>query len=557
MNQRFQIFLLLLLFSFAPIFVGQTAHAQIPGTGAGKTDVSAAAEEPADELGRSTPRGTIKGFLKAVVEENYVDAAQFLDLGALSRTEKTRAATYAQNLQRILDKQGWINPDGNLSDHAEGKKDDGLEPNFDEVGTLRASSGNTPILVERITGPNNQQIWLISPDLVEKIPEMSRGLEDTYADKLMIGQLDSFKIYGTGIGHWILMLGLYVVAYMISGFLVRAIIRLVRRFFRHRNAAKTPSEKHLIDEFETPLRLYAMVWIASLSAAFMGVSLIVRHSFMPISTVIAWIAIGLFFWRLADLAVSLFERRMAAKERYSLTSALAFARRGLKFISVIIIVILVLSSFGVDVTAGLAALGIGGIALALGAQKTLENFIGSLSIIADQPFHVGDFCKIGEVSGTVEDIGMRSTRLRTNDRTLVTIPNGDLSSQRIENFARRTRFLINKSFVLRYDSTTPQIRKFMALCNDIFKTQDKIVKEGTMVRFLGFVDNGHQIQFWANVNTGDYNEYVAVQADIFLQVIDAAWACGLYFAIPSQTFLPAKDQTGGVPPEAGYRATQT
>src|SRR5690606_19602519 len=103
--------------------------------------------------------------------------------------------------------------------------------------------------------------------------------------------------------------------------------------------------------------------------------------------------------------------------------------------------IAILGTLGFDVKTGLAALGIGGIALALGAQKTIENFVGSVTLITDQPVRVGDFCKVGAVSGTVEQIGMRSTRIRTGERSTVTIPNGQFSSDMIENFATRERHL--------------------------------------------------------------------------------------------------------------------
>lgn len=543
----------LLLSFFLLSIISASAHATALAPAKSEEPAAAASAETvvADPLERETPRGAMKGFMTSVAEENYDEASQYMDMSGLSRSQQARGSVMAQNLQRLLDRQGWVTPEGNLSAEPEGDKEDGLEPDTDSAGQLRSKAGDVPIILHRITDENGAKIWKFSADFVEQIPTLASNLEAAPIDTLMVGSLGTFKIHGAPIGHWIGMLGLYVFAYLISGFIVRGFIRVTRRIFRRKvrdNA--TPSERHLIDEFETPLRLYAMVWIAGLSGVFLGLSVIVRHFFMPIAIMIAWAAIGMFLWRLVDLLVSVTERRMASRGRYNMTSMLAFARRAAKFVFVVLVIILILSSWGVDVTAGLAALGIGGIALALGAQKTLENFIGSLSIVADQPFHVGDFCKIGDVSGTVEDIGMRSTRLRTNDRTLVTIPNGDLSTQRIENFARRSRFLINKTFTLRYDSKSAQIKKFIADCTEIFNTHDKVVKEGTMVRFLGHSLNGYDVQLWANVETGDFNDFLATQADICLKIIDAAWDNGLYFAIPSQTFLPARDQTGGLTIEA-------
>lgn len=520
------------------------AQAQIPTGGEKAADKSADSETPRDLLGRDTPRGLLKGFLNAVATEDYEEAARYLDLSGLSRAEQSKGPLLAQDLQKLLDRQGWMQPDGALSVEPEGHTNDGLAPDLDNIASLRTADGSLPIHAQRVTGADKIPVWLVSSAFVKQIPALTENLGTALIDRIMIGDLDTFKIRGAPVGHWLAMIALYGLAYMLSGFIVRAFIRIVRKIFHGRHKHNTPSEKHLIDAFETPLRLSTMILLASLAAVFVGVSVIVRHVFMPVSIVIGFIALGIFLWRLSDLCVSLFERRMAARERYGMSSMLAFARRGAKLFFSVLIVILILDAFGVDVTAGLAALGIGGLALALGAQKTLENFIGSLSIIADHPFHVGDFCKIGETSGTIEDIGMRSTRLRTNDRTLVTIPNGELSSQRIENFARRTRFLLNRKFVLRYDAKSGQIRDFMARCNAIIAAQEKIIQEGTTVRLLGFSETGYMIELFCNVQTHDFNQFLIVQAEVTLQIIDAASEAGVYFAIPSQTFVPAIDQIG-------------
>ncbi len=523
-------------------FLGQSAQAQLLPT---KAAPSAPAEEqkPKDPLGRETPQGTVKGFLQAVADENYEQAAQYLDLSALARADRVKGAEFARNLQILLDRQGWLTPDNKLSDKPEGVIDDHLDENVDNIGTLRGQKRTVEINLTHIDDKKGNAPWLFASDFVEQIPELSKNLSATLIDRFMLGKLDYLKFHGAPVTHWAVMVALYGLAYMVSGFFVRGFIRIIRRVFRNKNA-NAPSEHHLIDAFQTPLRLYAMLWIAGLLALFIGVSFIVRQTFMPISMAIGWIAAGLFFWRLVNVVADHIEGRMKARERYNMSSMLAFSRRAAKFFFVVLIGILVLDSFGVDITAALAALGIGGIALALGAQKTLENFIGSLSIIVDQPIHVGDGCKIGDTVGVVEDIGMRSTRIRTNDKTLVTIPNGDLSVQRIENYAKRASFLINRQMILRYDSTSSQIRAFIEKVTDILKAHDKIEKENEMVRLLGFTDNGYAVQIWCYVKTKDGIEFLRTQADITYAIIDAAKETGIYFAIPSQTFLPAKDQTG-------------
>src|SRR5690606_22365912 len=121
-------------------------------------------------------------------------------------------------------------------------------------------------------------------------------------------------------------------------------------------------------------------------------------------------------------------------------SAVSFLKRAFKALLALLFVASLLRAFGVNVTAGLAALGVGGLAIALGAQKLFENLIGSLTLRADRPVRIGDVCRFGSTLGTVEEIGSRSTRMRTLDRTVLTVPNGEFSTLHIENYSQRDRF---------------------------------------------------------------------------------------------------------------------
>ena len=513
-----------------------------------------AAEQPApgaesvakDSLGRETPQGSFKGFLKAVAAENYEEAAQYLDLSALPRAERQKGADIARNFQTLLDRQALLAPESKISAEPEGHTEDDLDENVDHIGTLRGKNRSLDINLARVANEKGDPVWLFEAGLVREIPVLTRNLVSTPVDRLMTGKLSRLKFQGAPVSHWLVMLGLYLGAYLVSSILVRGLLHAARRLSRLKyNDEAAPPKHRFINAFQMPLSLFAMVWLTALLSILLGVSVIVRQVFAPFSLALGWVAIGLLLWRAVNVVAATLESRMRARDRYNMSSILAFSRRTAKFFFAVLILILILDSFGVNITAALAALGIGGIALALGAQKTLENFIGSLAIIIDQPIHIGDGCKIGDTVGVVEDIGMRSTRIRTNDKTVVTIPNGDLSVQRIENYARRTSFLINRQMILRYDSTSAQIRDFIDRATAILKAHDKIESAANMVRLLGFVDNGYAVQIWCYVRTGNGDEYLQTQADITYSIIDAAKEAGVYFAIPSQTFLPAKDQTGG------------
>ncbi len=507
-------------------------------------------EAPADALGRVTPRGTLNGFLEAVGEKDYAEAARYLDLSGLPRGQQGRGPELARSLERLLDNRGWTLAIGAVSDDPEGDLGDDFPEDTDAIAYVRASGGNIPVTVRHVRDPGGDPIWLISRDFAMRIPALTQDLRPTPIDRIMTGALDELRIFGAGIGHWLAMLLLYFIFFLLAGLAIRGLIRFVRWLFRL-GSPGAEDERLFIDKLETPLRVFLMVWLAGAAAFFLGISVIVRQAFMPIGATIGWIAAGVFFWHLSDVIVSRLEQRMAGQERFDMTSILGFARRMLKVLFIALIIILVLDSYGVNVTAGLAALGIGGIALALGAQKTLENFIGSLSIIADRPLHIGDFCRIGEVSGVVVDIGMRSTRLRTNEQTLVTIPNGVLSTQMIENFARRERFLLNRRLILRYDATADQIRDFVKRLDDLLASTDSIVQEPMNVRLLGFTEAGYAVEIWAFVDTEEFHRFLQVQAELTYGVMEAAQAAGVYFAVPAQTLIPARAEAGREGPAEG------
>ena len=195
----------------------------------------------------------------------------------------------------------------------------------------------------------------------------------------------------------------------------------------------------------------------------------------------------------------------------------------------------VLDTLGVDVTTGIAALGIGGIALALGAQKAGENLIGSLNVIADRPVQVGDFCRAGDIVGTVEDIGMRSTRIRTNERTLVTIPNGDFSSREIENFAKRDRFLFNPTIGVEYGISAGQLRRAVEIIEQILRDHHLIEKDGLRARFAHFGESSLDIEIWSYIMVADYAESRLIRQELLLAIFERLKAAGLAIAYPTRT----------------------
>jgi MscS family membrane protein len=207
---------------------------------------------------------------------------------------------------------------------------------------------------------------------------------------------------------------------------------------------------------------------------------------------------------------------------------------------------------GVPVYGIIAGLGVGGLAIALAAQPTVENLIGSLSLFGDRPIRVGDFCRYGDDLGLVEAIGIRSTRIRGIDRTLTTIPNAALSKMPIVNYAERDRMLIKAVIGLRYETSAEQMRYVLARLREMLLRHPRIHPEPARVRFIGFGDSSQNVEIFAYAMTPDWNEFLGIQEDVLLRVVEIIQQSGSGFAFPSQIHYFARD--GGLDVDRTQRA---
>lgn len=500
-----------------------------------------ATQWPIDSLGRRTPRGTVEGFIKAVGQENYTLAGEYLNLNGPAPTHRKQSgAALAQTLQRLLDQQGNIIPNGLISNDTTGLTTDDFGPNLDLVGTIKANGETIDVLVEKTKGPNGGPIWLFSSETVQRLPALNGQTNGFTINQWLPRLLKQNKWNGVPIGHWLAMVVLMVLAYLLCWGLTAIGFRLLRLVWAK---AREEHPQEVIRAFLIPIRISLAVLLFITVSQQIGISIIVRQRFSEVTAVVGLIALLLLLWQLVDVFSQLTKRRLIHSGQSGGISVVLFLRRGIKLLLIAFGVIAVLNVFGWNVTSGLAALGIGGIALALGAQKTIENFVGSLTIITDQPIRVGDFCKVDGMAGTVEQIGIRSTRIRTPNRTLVVIPNGKLAALTIENFAFRDRILFNPVLGLRYETTPEQIRYLLAEIRSIFANNPSVNPDPARVRFVGWRESSVDIELYAYIDVRDYNQYLEIQETLTLQIMDAVAASGTSFAFPSQTLYMNRDRT--------------
>jgi MscS family membrane protein len=196
---------------------------------------------------------------------------------------------------------------------------------------------------------------------------------------------------------------------------------------------------------------------------------------------------------------------------------------------------------GIPVYGIIAGLGVGGLAIALAAQPTIENLIGSLNLFVDKPIRVGDFCKFGDGVGTVESIGIRSTRIRGLDRTITTIPNGALSKMSLVNYTIRDRLLIRIIVGVRCDTSAEQLRFVVAKLREMLLGHPRIFSDSARARLIGLGSSSRDIEVVAYVMTRDWSEFLAIQEDVLLRIIDIVQQSGTAFALPSQTLYLSRD----------------
>jgi MscS family membrane protein len=282
-----------------------------------------------------------------------------------------------------------------------------------------------------------------------------------------------------------------------------------------------------------PLRFLIMVLMFRATFDMVAPSLTARAVFEARTFLIIavyWILLGvvdMIMYRLAD--------RMRRNGQLDAAVLLKPAATGIKLIVMLIAVMTWMGNLGYEVTTILAGLGVGGIAVALAAQKSLENLIGSITIYASQPVHVGDFCKFGTTLGTVEEIGLRSTQLRTLSRTVVHIPNAMFASGEIENLTQRDKILYRTRLRLSYEDTPEQVKQVLAKIRELIERHEFIDEADSRVRFLEFGEYSQELELYAYIKTKIFSEYLEHREDINLKINDIVESVGVKLVIPART----------------------
>jgi len=430
-----------------------------------------------------------------------------------------------------------------VSDRPEGSLANPLAPNTDIVGTITTDSGMLDIVVERVNRGTLGPVWLFSRETLAAVPGVYDEVDLTSIDRFIPEFLAKPRILGVRLAAWLALGLLLPVSYRVTGLLGRLILPLLLGRRRHRPAAAPPA-------VPGPVRLLAFALLVQWLLDVIAIPLLERQFWSGIVMILVIVAVAWTLLLLNEAVERSFHHRLHRGGRDEITAMLRLVRRLADALVLAAAGFVMLHYLGVDPTAAMAGLGIGGIAVALAAQKTLENVVGGVSIIVDHAVRVGDFLKLGDTLGTVDSIALRSTRIRTLDRTILSVPNGQIANVNIETLSVRDKFWFHHFVGLRYETTSSQMRTIVDGLRTHLDGHSLVDHSETIrARFVRFGPFSLDVEVFAYLLARDWDTFLETQQQLLLDVMAIVEEAGARLALPSQTLhlADARDGAAAVP----------
>ncbi len=481
----------------------------------------------ADPLRRLNPRSAVTAFLETCHQDDYETAAQYLDLSRIPvRQRETEGPELAKDLESLLNSAARFDV-LKLSQDQQGNLSDDPDPNIEHVTLIGVSELHFSIELEKKQQAKGPDIWIFSAETVRDIPAMMPALSET-ASKIQ-SHLPRFLVqnllWETPLWKWAALLLVALLLFILFRLLVGIFNKTVRRLPLARTGGLAWIQAivdPLLVLFSVALFRFieAMIGPAALSRLYIG-----RFLLLVVVASFAWGLINLLDYLIVHLDAALNHR-----QRVVSSSVMFLGRRVLKTSVVVFAMILIFDNWGFNMTTIIAGLGVGGIAVALAAQQTIANVFGGVSVIGDAPVMLGDFGNFAGVTGTVEQIGLRSARIRTLNRTIVSIPNSAFAGANLENYALRDKILFNPTFQIKRTTPKELIRRLLNETQSMLKSNQHLEVGPAPVRISGYSAASYTIEIFAYVRTPDIDEYYKHQAELYLAIDEVVTTAGVELA---------------------------
>jgi len=521
----------LLVLSFAAClpFSAQISLSQISQPAA----AAPAPSKPSDPLGRETPSGTVYGFLHAADSGNYSIAAQYLQLSPARR--QTEGDALAMKLDFVMNHAFA----GNLapSRDPEGTPQEGVPLDRQKLGTMSSGDVEDDLDVVRVTDPHAGKIWLITSDTLVKVPELYDQVQARRVETRLPPWMVKNQFAGMSLWQWFALLLLIPVA-AAAGWLLLVVLQIPMRLWARR---KGHIDLVRWSSVSAPAWLFGGALVHRVFAVYLGLPLLPRHYYNQLVAVVVIIGAFWLLWRIIHWFLQRVRNRALARGHSGTGSLMLLGERIIKAVVVIMALFLILGALGFNMSTALAGVGIGTLAVGFGAQKTIENLFGGVSVLGDEVMRVGDVCKFGDRTGTVEDIGLRSTRIRTEERTLVAIPNGIVATINVENLSSRDKILFKTVLGLHLDTSPDHLRYVLSEIRGVLSGNKKVESNTIRVRLMELTPASLNVELMCYILTRDFNEFAEIREELLLQIMKFVEDSGTSLAQPSQTLYLSSD----------------
>ncbi len=478
------------------------------------------------------------GFLNAAHKSDWQTAEQYIE-----PTRGEDPTELANELSVVLD-QGLPANLNQLSDQPDGDLADNLPPNKELAGIIATNGGPLRVVLERVRR-GNQLLWLFPPETMTEIPAVYDEFSSSWIVDLVPHPLLRRGSLGIPLWQWLVLLIGVGLSLAVAASMRRISGPVLRRMFR---SLAEPEDQLLLDRLTGPLRGLVALLLFAATISLLHLPWFARQLWYYLGGGLGILFAGWLAARAISVSGRLYSRRLQQRGQASATAVIRLCERTLIVITfgVVTVQLLRLAHLVKDVSTLVAGVGVGGIAIAFAAQKTLENLFGGISIIFDRTIRVGDACRIGDQTGTVEDIGLRSTSLRTDARTVLTVPNGQLSAMTVENFGMREKIYFRHVVGLRYETTAAQMRALLEALRKLLAEDPRVEPNSSRVRLFRLAASSLDLEVAAYISTTNYLQFLETQEDLLLRIMDTIESLGAATAFPSQTLYLNKDR----PPSA-------
>ena len=486
-----------------------------------------------DQLGRDTPYGTVFGFLQAAQSGNYSIAAQYLQMSPARRQAEGDALAMKLNVAMNRAFAGSLRP----SRQPEGTPQEDVPLDRQRLGTMSAGDVDADLELVRVTDPTAGKIWLIASDTLVKVPELYDQIEARRVESRLPQWMVKHQLAGMPVWQWLALLLLIPLAAGVA-WLLLVVVQIPLRWWARRHGQAELAQWRSVSG---PAWLLVGAVIHRILASYLGLPLLPRHYYNQ--TVAVCVIVGFFWilWRIIRWFLQRVRNRALAHGHSGTGSLMLLGERIIKAVVVIMALFLILSVLGFNMSTALAGVGIGTLAVGFGAQQTIANLFGGVSVLGDEVIRVGDVCKFGDRTGTVEDIGLRSTRVRTEERTLLAIPNGTVATINVENLSRRDKILFKTVLGLHTDTSPDHLRHVLSEIFRVISGHPKIETNTVRVRLTELTSSSLNVELLCYVLTRDFNEFAEVREDLLLRIMKFVEDSGTNLASASQTLYLSGD----------------